>query len=107
MRADVLQRAPSFLALPMILHIMCMQPLWRWSTVFSLASIGFPYMIHSPPSSILGEALIYTIITTYPFALLVTKLSRIDEATFVPCSHRACTFMMLVSPKIVKADQSS
>ncbi|CAL1140215.1 unnamed protein product [Cladocopium goreaui] len=38
--------------------------------------------------SAFAKALIYTIITTYPFALLVTKLSRIDEATFVPCSHR-------------------
>lgn len=74
---------------------------------FPLVSHIWFTLIHSPPSSILGEALIYTIITTYPFALLVTKLSRIDEATFVPCSHRACTFMMLVSPKIVKADQSS
>lgn len=41
------------------------------------------------------QALIYTIVTTYPFALLVSKLSRIDEATFVPCSLRACTFMKL------------
>lgn len=51
--------------------------------------------------SAFAKALIYTIITTYPFALLVTKLSRIDEATFVPCSHRACTFMKIFGSGMV------
>ncbi|CAK9069218.1 unnamed protein product [Durusdinium trenchii] len=47
------------------------------------------------------QALAYTIVTTYPFALLVSKLSRIDEATFVPCSQRACTFMKIFGSGMV------
>eukprot|EP00434_Breviolum_minutum_P002806 symbB.v1.2.002466.t1/scaffold99.1/size346285/22 len=51
--------------------------------------------------SAFAKALIYTIVTTYPFALLVSKLSRIDEATFVPCSLRACTFMKIFGDGMV------
>eukprot|EP00438_Fugacium_kawagutii_P012185 Skav205401 [mRNA] locus=scaffold1642:362375:363952:+ [translate_table: standard] len=47
------------------------------------------------------KALIYTIITTYPFSLLVSKLSQIDHSTFVPCSRRACTFMKIFGSGMV------
>ncbi|CAK9035707.1 Chanoclavine-I dehydrogenase easD (ChaDH) (Ergot alkaloid synthesis protein A) [Durusdinium trenchii] len=44
----------------------------------------------------LTRALAYTIVTTYPFALLVSKLSRIDEATF---AFDVATILFYRAPK--------
>ncbi|CAJ1329440.1 unnamed protein product, partial [Effrenium voratum] len=46
-------------------------------------------------------ALVTTTGVTYPFALLVSKLSRINAEEFQPCSHRACTFMKIFGSGMV------
>ncbi|CAE7297882.1 PDF1B [Symbiodinium natans] len=47
------------------------------------------------------KALAVTTATTYPYALLVSKLSRIQLSEFQPCSRRACTFIKIFGSGMV------
>lgn len=47
------------------------------------------------------KALAVTTATTYPYALLVSKLSRIQLSEFKPCSARACTFIKIFGSGMV------